>query len=375
MTARDRGSRYSRRRVLKTLGGTATALGVAGCAGSGGGQTTGGSGGSTDSGGTETDGGGSSSGGGGGEDVSVTMASAFAENHILVRGSAKRFKEIVEDESGGRFTVQLAPGGSYGSSGEISELVSEGGVEAMSQGTFPFFQNASEYVFFAMPWVVDDHDQIEKLHESDLMAPAYEQIIDQGNQRPLGQMANRGGRMVYTKEKTGTVSTPDDTNGLPMRVPELPPWVDVWAKIGVEATPVSWVEIYSAFQTGTVDAVEAPTAAFDSKKLYEIADVVNVLRSGFSTGNIYFNEDFYQGLDETYQDLVQEAGDEATRHASELAESEEQEQLKKFEEKGMRINEDVDRQQFFDAAKPVVKRYFEESWAPSWDEAREYIAH
>jgi hypothetical protein len=28
MTARDRGSRYSRRRVLKTLGGTATALGV-----------------------------------------------------------------------------------------------------------------------------------------------------------------------------------------------------------------------------------------------------------------------------------------------------------------------------------------------------------
>lgn len=368
-------SACSRRQILKGIGGTATVAGLAGCAGNSGN----GSGSSDGDSGSDGD---SSSGGStsaeensGNEEISINLASAFADSHVLVRGAANRFKEIVEEESDGRFQINIASGGSYGSSGEISELVTEGGVQAMSQGTFPFSQNANEYYFFAMPWIVDNHDQIKQLHESGLMDPAYEKIIQNGNQRPLGEMVNRGGRMVYTKEKTGALKTPTDTDQLKMRVPEIPPWVDIWAKIGVDATPVSWTEIYSAFETGTVDAVEAPTAAFDSKKLYEVADVVNVLRSGFSTGNIYFNEDFYQGLDQTYQDIVQEAGAEATRHASELAEKEEQEHLKKYEENGLKINDDIDRDAFFSTAEPVAKEYFENTWAPDWENVTDYIAH
>lgn len=329
--------------------------GLAGCIG-GGGSSGGGSG---------TNG---SGGNGGNEDVSMTLASAFAEGHVLVNGAAKRFKQIVENESGGKFQIRLAPGGSYGSSAEISELVAEGGVKGMSQGTFPFLQNAEDYYFFAMPWVMTDYEQIVRLHESELMDPAYEQLINQGDQRPLGEMVYRGGRMVYTKKNTGKINSPADAKSIPMRTPEIPPWVDIWAKVGIQATPVSWVEIYSAFQTGTVDAVEAPTAAFNSKKLFEIADIVNVLRSGFSTGNIYFNEGFYQGLDKTYQDLVQKAGDEATRHASEMARTQEKEHLKKFEDKGMTINDDINRPKFFNSAEPAINKLFEETWAPSRQE-------
>lgn len=44
----------------------------------------------------------------GGGDVSMTIASDFVEDHVLVQ-SAQKFKEDIEAETDGRFSVEISP--------------------------------------------------------------------------------------------------------------------------------------------------------------------------------------------------------------------------------------------------------------------------
>jgi len=301
----------------------------------------------------------------------MEIASAFAENHVLVAGAATRFKEIVEKESDGNFTVSISPGGAYGAEDEISELVAEGGVEAHSQGTFPFLQYAPEYFFFANPFVMRGFDHILSVHDSNLMTDGYDQIVENGNQRPVGNMVYRGARHLCTKDGTGAAVSAEDVEGLSLRVSEIPPWVQIFSEIGFDTSAIAWTEVYSAMETGTVDSIEAPPGALNSARLFEVFDVLNITSHQVTTGSIYLNEDFYQGLDETYQDIVQMAGDEATNHATEMAQEQEQGHIDTFEnEHGITINQDADRQSFADAAEPAIQDLFDSEWAHTWEDIR-----
>jgi TRAP-type C4-dicarboxylate transport system substrate-binding protein len=203
------------------------------------------------------------------------------------------------------------------------------------------------------------------------MTPAYDEIVENGNQRPVGNMVYRGARHLCTRENTGPADTPEPIQGLNMRVPEIPPWTQIWSAIGVSPTPVAWTEVYSALQQGTAEAVEAPPGALNSAKLYEVIDHLNMTSHQITTGNIYVNENFYQGLDQTHKDLVQSAGDEATDHASQMAREQEQEFLDTFEsEYGIGINDDADRESFASAAESAIKQLFEDDWAHTWEDIR-----
>lgn len=48
--------------------------------------------------------------------------------------------------------------------------------------------------------------------------------------------------------------TPADMDGVKLRVPEIDTWVQVWNSTGALPTPVAWPEVFSALQTGVVDA-------------------------------------------------------------------------------------------------------------------------
>jgi len=343
-------SRISRRSLLKGLGTGAIAA-SAGCSSFGGG---GGGNGSNDSG---------TSGGSGDSSVSMTIASTFEPGHILVQ-SAERFKEQIEEESDGDISVEISAGGSYGSEGEIGELVSQGGVEAHSAGSFPYFQFAPEFWFFGCPFVLSDYEQLLSVLESDEMQEAHDTLIENGNQRPIGQQIYRGSRHFTSNSP---IREPADVEGLNLRLPELEPWVTTWEEVGASPTPVALDELYSALEQGTVDASEGGAEQISSFNLHEVQSHLSLTGHLIANGNIYINESFYQGLDETHQELIMEVGQSATESASEDSQSREQELIDELGEQGMEIVEDVDSAAFEEAAAPAVEQLFESTWALDWE--------
>ena len=69
--------------------------------------------------------------------------------------------------------------------------------------------------------------------------------------------------------------TPADLDGLKMRVPNVPLFVDVWKALGAKPTPMAFSEVFTSLQNGTIDAQENPLALIKSASFFEVQKYVN----------------------------------------------------------------------------------------------------
>ena len=298
------------------------------------------------------------------QDVDVTLASTYEPGHILVE-AADMFADRMEEETDGAFSVDVVPGGAYGAEDEIADQAAGRVIEFHTSGGLPFSMFTPEYYFYDTPFVIEDLDHFGRLWESEEFEPAFEMLIEEGNQRNLGTFIYRGLRQFTSNVP---VQHPDDVQGMNLRLPELEPWVEIWSEIGADPTPVALDELYSALQTGVAEASEGDTEQIHSFNLWEVQDYLSLTEHMVQTGHLYVNEDFYQELDESTRELVDEVADEITVEASQEAEDREEDLIGELEDEGMEVVDDVDHDAFFDEAEPAVDQLFEERWEGTWDQ-------
>lgn len=331
----NRASPTSRRSVLKWTAGATTlgASALAGCTG-----------------GTQ-------------DNVEITLASTENEENIQVQ-TAKRFKENVENESDGSISVEISAGGSYGSVEEIADLVSQDVVQMSVGGFLPIDRYASEYYFVDSPFVIEDYDHLTSLVQSDKFEPARKQLQERGNQTFIGKPIYRGFRH-FTSNKP--IKSPEDVQGLNLRLPQLDTWIAVWEEIGASPTPVALDELYSALQQGVADASEGDIQQIHSQSLYEVQSHLSLTGHLLSAGILSINYDFLTGLDETHQETIRSAATSATEWGASEGQSSEEELIQEVSNQGMTVVEDVDQEAFREAGRPAVEQLFEDQWAKTWD--------
>lgn len=293
----------------------------------------------------------------------MTIASTYEPGHVVVDAS-EVFQEMVEDETDGELEVEISEGGAYGGEEEITDLCREGTVEAHADSRWPYMMYADDYAFVNIPVVFDDFEHLVRVTEHEDFDPAHEAMREEGNQFMMGEWIYRGQRHFTSNEP---VYEPADVEGMDLRLPEIDEWVSIWSEIGADPTPVALDELYSALQTGVVEASEGDLPQIHSFNLQEVQDYLSLTGHHLQVGALYMNDDFYQSLDESHQDLVDEAAAEATQQISEQAREEEEELFDELEDEGMEIVEDVDQEAFQNAAEPVVDDMFDD-WSGEWED-------
>lgn len=358
---------WNRRQFLAGTSAVAGVMGLAGCTAGGSGGGEGGSGGSSDGG---SSGGSTGSSGSQLDEVSMEIGSSFEPGHIVVE-TANMFAERMKEESGGRFQVTVTAGGAYGSESEITELVSGGTLSGFAGGTIiPFLIYSQESYPLLMPFLIKNWEQKKRVYDSELVQDqTIPKVIENGNQRPLGQPVYRGQRHTLTKKP---VRSPEDIKGLNIRMPQIESWVEIWSELGAKPTPVALDELYSALNSGVVSASEGPAEMVSSFNLDEVLTHMAKTGHRIEPGSLFFNEDFYSGLDETYQDMMAEVADEVTEEASQKAIKREGQLLDELSE-SMTILEppEVNRDAFYTKAEPALERMFDKKFVGTLEEIRQ----
>ncbi|NSW77327.1 MAG: TRAP transporter substrate-binding protein [Candidatus Atribacteria bacterium] len=300
-------------------------------------------------------------------EVTIRLGSAFDPNHILCQ-AAQKFKDLVEERSNGAIEVQLFLGGAMGSEEECTEAVSIGALEMQAGGGLPIKTFAPQYYFFDSPYVMKDWNHFQRVWASPLGDKMREEIIKNGNTMYLG-VVYRGVRH-FTSNKP--VRTPDDLKGIKLRLPQLPTWVKVWEAIGASTVPIALTELFTALQTGVADASEGDVTQILSFRLYEVQKYLTLTGHLVQTGALTINKPFFDKLKKEYQDIVLQAGKEATDWASNTIVAKEAELIKELEAKGMQIIQ-PDAEAFRAKAKPAVEELFKTEWTvTTWDEVLSY---
>jgi len=272
---------------------------------------------------------------------------------------AEKFKEEIEANSD--HEVQIFPFGTLGESDDIVEQAQAGVLQFVDQS--PGFTGAKipEAQVFFVPYLLpqNNEDLVEFFRTSTAINEMFPELYAQQGLELL-TMFPEGEVCMTTQEP---VASPEDLNEVKFRVMTNPLLVSSYQAFGATPTPLPWGEVYGALQTGIIQGQENPGFFLDSTKIYEVTDVITCIGHNNFTTAVMANKQFYDGLGEEDQQLIQNATQAAFDHIVEYqADLHDQALANIMEAKpDMVINNlsEEERQPFMEAAAEVEATFIE----------------
>lgn len=230
---------------------------------------------------------------------------------------ALKFQEVIEEESGGEIKVEVYPASQLGSLREQVESTQMGEINITMQPSAvvsPFSQGV-EVLDLPYLWPTETENMYEILD-----GEIGKEILDTlENSRFKGLGYWPGGYKLFT---TGNqmINSPEDLNGLTMRVMESQPLIRQYAHWGGNAIPVPYAEVYNALQQGIVDGQENPLQTIYLNNYHEVQDYIIESYHGSMTYILMANLEWFDSLDEETQQLIVHAEEEGRNEARESLE-------------------------------------------------------
>ena len=188
---------------------------------------------------------------------------------------------------------------------------------------------------FASGYLFSSYEHMTSVLNGDIgLNKIRPQIEETLNIKPLSSFY-LGSRVINTREKE--INSYDDMNGLLLRMPNSEAWLFLGEALGANPTPLSFSELYTALQTGAVDAQDNPLPSIESAKFYEVTKYIAITNHVVDSIMPCINGDTWNSMTEAQQEAVTEAMEYA-RDVNDTARLDrEAELIKFFEEKGLTV--------------------------------------
>ena len=277
---------------------------------------------------------------------------------MIVQKGLQRFAELVAERTGGELKVEIFPASQLGTEQEILEGVQLGTIHMFegSAGAAGRFLPALEA--FAHPFLWRDLGHMLAVARGPIGQELSQRLIDAHGMRIIDMGWLFGQRHLTTAQTP--VETPEDMEGLKIRVQPTTIYLEMIKAMGANPTPIDWKEVYLSLQTGVVDGQENPIGVIYSAKLYEVQEYL--MLTGHITQNqvVIINEAFFQSLSPEHQQVLQEAAIEAGDYQNALIEEGAAADLEKLKAERMTVIEpDIEA---FRAATADIYLQFEDQW-------------
>lgn len=278
----------------------------------------------------------------------------------LMHRAAVVFAERVREKSGGRIRVRLYPSGQLGNERELVEGLKLGSTDVVITGLAIIGWYAPEYGVTEAPFVWRDYDHVETVWNGPIGRELRQAILDKAGVRLLRPWY-RGPRYLTTTSRI--VRTPDDLEGLKLRVPELEVYIKSWQAFGANVTPLPFTDMFMALKLGVVEGQENPLAVIYGNHLDEVQKYVMETRHLLGFYVPVIGPTFERRFTEDERATVMAALDYATDWHNRQLEEAEVDYRTKIEAAGCQFVP-VDREAFRELAKEKIPLLFEKSWKP-----------
>lgn len=229
--------------------------------------------------------------------------------------------------------IDVYPSQQLGSERETLELLQIGslGLTKVSSSVLESF--VPEFRVFGLPYLFRD----EEHRFSVLNGQIGRAILGSGGQFGLRGLTyyDAGTRSFYTK--TRPIHTPDDLQGLKIRVQESPVAMQMVSALGGSPTPISWGELYTSLQQGIVDGAENNAPSFYLSRHYEVSGYFTLDEHTAVPDVVLVSTTLWDDLTPQQQGWLQEAADESAVYQRELWAESVEESLAAVEEAGVEI--------------------------------------
>ena len=284
----------------------------------------------------------------------IKVAYISSESHPTAQAMTG-FAKDVDSASKGRIKVELYPNGQLGSDRELCEGVQMGTIQMVVSSTSALAGFDKRIQVLDLPYLFTTRKAAFDAVDGEL-GKKLNSYLEKKGFLVLGYQEN-GFRHVTNSKRP--IKTPADLKGLKIRTMENPMHIAFFKELGANPTPMSWGELYTALQQGTVDAQENPYAMIDDGKFYEVQKYVSETGHLFSYEIIIANKKFMEKLPADLRKIVDDAAHRAVMAQRARMEKEEAVFKAKVTKTGLKANTLPPEQKrpFVDATKKVYSQF------------------
>lgn len=286
-----------------------------------------------------------------GDPIELTFGHGQAESHPY-QLAALYFKDLVEENSGGSISVVVAANGTLGDERESVEALQMGTMDitvAVASALSGFY---SDMDVFNMPYLFTSREEAFEILDGDIGTSIFNGLLDQGI-RVFGTY-DLGFRDMTNSIRP--ITTPEDCEGIRIRTLESSVCVDALDALGMDAVSMSFSELFTALQTGAVDAQENPLFTIYNSRYYEVQKYLSLTEHFYPVCPLMISDITWNKLSSEQQTIVEDALRKSVDYERELAAEQLEEMLQGCIDNGMEVNE-VDKTPFIEAVQPVYEKY------------------
>jgi TRAP-type C4-dicarboxylate transport system substrate-binding protein len=247
--------------------------------------------------------------------VVINLVHSSPESSAVNR-VANMFKTLIENRSNGRILVEIYPNDSLGYIYDYGRALGEGTIDAwIGSGAV----RLNTVVYWAPTLTEASLEDIQAFTDSkDFMDKLEEECAERGH-LPLGIFPVQY-RMLTSNDP---ISSLDDFKAIKMRSYMEQSLEKVyWEAVNVSVTSFDIHELYGALQDGTVNAQSNSLPVIVSNRLYEQQEYSMELRHMIYYDGLYMGKDFYEGLDDSLREIVDQVAADINIYARDMYQAE-----------------------------------------------------
>ncbi len=208
-----------------------------------------------------------------------------------------------------------------------------------------------------MPFLFRDLEHWNKVLDGDALQPIADDVAQAADVMLIGYAGGGTRNLIVNKP----VTTMEDLKGLPIRVMGAPIQTRIFDAITAAPTVIAYSEVYTAIQTGVIDAAENEAAGIEQMKFYEVGPEISLTQHAITVRPIAFSGKTFRRLPEDLQAAIVKAGKEAGAHGRKIESSEDEAKLRRMESEGkLKTHPFGDRAKLLELAEPVKRDYAKE---------------
>jgi tripartite ATP-independent transporter DctP family solute receptor len=251
----------------------------------------------------------------------------------LFAASVENFAKIANKKLGSKGKVTV-----FGSS-QLGK--DKQGMQKLKLGTVDMWLPSSvmasihdEFGVFDMPFIIKDRKHMAKV-EKNVLPGIFKNLEAKTGYKIIGVWEN-GFRHITNNVRA--INVPADLKGIKLRTPKSKWRVKMFQSYGANPTPMSFSEVFTALQTGTMDGQENPYAQITSAKFQEVQKYLSITGHVYTPAYVAVHKNSYNKLPGDVRKILESAAKENQKFVYKTAASYEKSMLGDIKKAGVKVN-------------------------------------
>ena len=253
--------------------------------------------------------------------------------------------------------LDIFPNGQLGSETQTLEQIQTGTLDLAKVGGATLGNFVPVSKVFSLPYLFRDEAHNWAVLDGEIGREILDKLAVTAAGKPSGFRGlgyyDAGSRNFYTKKP---ILSPEDLEGLKLRVMNDPVAIDMVSALGAAPTPISWGVLYTALQQGVVDGAENNPPSFVSSRHFEVCKEFSFDHHTRVPDVLLVATLTWDRLSEEEQSWLEQAAAESSVFQRKVWAEGVKDSLEEMAREGVTVHE-PDMQPFVDATESVRSKY------------------